>query len=54
MATNKESKIRTIGQAKAETNGKKTGLKDIAEVRMLLYVVPIACILALFVYFVTR
>ena len=60
MATNKANKkttIKTVQQMKDEkgvANGEKQGLMNIAEVRMVLYVVPVALILALFVYFVTR
>jgi hypothetical protein len=60
MATNKSSKkqqIKTSVQMKAEkgvAKDEKQGLMNIAEVRMLLYVVPIAIILALFVYIITR
>jgi|WetSurSiteA1Bulk_404760.scaffolds.fasta_scaffold34499_3 hypothetical protein len=64
MATNKSSKkteIKTMHQAKdakdkAISEGKsgQQDLTSIAEVRMLMYVVPVAIILALFVYFVTR
>ncbi|MBN2256259.1 MAG: hypothetical protein JW704_00255 [Anaerolineaceae bacterium] len=61
MATSKASKktqIKTMGQA--QDDKKKSGSKEkqdlmsIAEVRMVLYVVPIALILALFVYLTTR
>ena len=60
MATNKSKKkttIKTVQQMKDEkgvAKGEKQGLMNIAEVRMVLYVVPVALILALFVYFVTR
>ncbi len=60
MATNKTKKktaIKTVQQMKDEkgvAKGEKQGLMNIAEVRMVLYVVPVALILALFVYFVTR
>jgi hypothetical protein len=64
MATNKSSKktnIKTAQQFKEDKSiGKgvakdeKQGLMDIAEVRMVLYVVPVGLILALFVYFMTR
>ena len=60
MATNnskKKTSIKTVQQLKDEkgvAKGEKQGLMNIAEVRMVLYVVPVALILALFVYFVTR
>jgi hypothetical protein len=61
MATNKASKktqIKTAVQHKADNTAtgkqEKQDLMSIAEVRMVLYVVPIAIILALFVYFITR
>ena len=60
MATNKSVKkntIKTVQQMKDEkgvAKGEKQGLMNIAEVRMVLYVVPVALILALFVYFMTR
>jgi len=60
MATsksNKKTSIKTVQQIKDEkgvANAEKQGLMNIAEVRMVLYVVPVALILALFVYFVTR
>ena len=60
MATNKSNKkaeIKTVQQIKDDkgvAKGEKQGLMNIAEVRMLLYVVPVAAILALFVYLVTR
>jgi len=61
MATNKTEKKpvyhKTLAQtrlAKGEAKDMNTGLMDIAEVRMLAYVVPIAIVLALFVYFITR
>ena len=49
MATNKENKA-----VKSEAKGTRKGLMEIAEVRMVFYVVPIALILALFVYFQTH
>jgi hypothetical protein len=55
--TNKKSNIKTVQQIKDDkgvAKGEKQGLMNIAEVRMVLYVVPVAAILALFVYFVTR
>lgn len=36
------------------TKGEKKRLMNVAEVRMLFYVVPIATVLALFVYIITR
>ena len=61
MATNKSEKKHTYHQtlsesrlSKGEAKGKKQGLMSIAEVRMVFYVVPIAIILALFVYFTTH
>jgi hypothetical protein len=55
MAANKANKthIRTMNQ-KREANKEDKGLMSIAEVRMLLYIVPIATVLALLVYFFTR
>jgi hypothetical protein len=52
MATNKSSK--NTSSPKGVAKEEKKGLMSIAEVRMLFYVVPIACILALFVYIITR
>jgi len=55
--TNKKSTIKTVQQMKDDkgvANSEKQGLMNIAEVRMVLYVVPVALILALFVYFVAR
>jgi hypothetical protein len=64
MATSKSTKkneIKTMHQSKdaknkAMSEGKsgKQDLMSIAEVRMVLYVVPVGVILALFVYFMTR
>jgi hypothetical protein len=60
MAANKsikKNKIKTLGEtqdSKGVANEENKGLMNIAEVRMVLYVVPIALILALFVYFITR
>jgi hypothetical protein len=53
----KKTEIRTHVENKATKSvakGTDKGLMNIAEVRMLLYVVPIATILALFVYLITR
>jgi hypothetical protein len=47
--TNKDS-----SSPKGVTKGEKRSLMSIAEVRMLLYVVPISVVLALFVYIITR
>ncbi|GEM_PF-4171903 len=52
MAKNKSSK--NTSSPKGVAKGEDKGLMNIAEVRMLLYVVPVALILALFVYLVTR
>jgi hypothetical protein len=52
MATNKSNK--NASTTKGVAKGEEKGLMSIAEVRMLLYVVPIALILALFVYIITR
>jgi hypothetical protein len=60
MAANKsikKSSIKTLGETQASkgvANEENKGLMNIAEVRMVLYVVPIAIVLALFVYFITR
>ncbi|MGA9399024.1 MAG: hypothetical protein WBV22_12285 [Anaerolineaceae bacterium] len=60
MAPNKSDKkdeIRTMHENKAANsvaNGTGKGLMNIAEVRMVLYVVPIALILATIVYFLTH
>lgn len=51
MATNKADKNKG---KKGEAKGTRKGLMEIAEVRMVLYVVPVAIILALFVYFTSK
>jgi hypothetical protein len=53
MTTNKSSKD-TSSPKKGVAKEEDKGLMSIAEVRMLLYVVPIALVLALFVYIITR
>jgi hypothetical protein len=53
----KKTEIKTHVENKATKSVAKDtdkGLMSIAEVRMLMYVVPIALILALFVYIITR
>ena len=52
MTENKSSKNTSSPKGVAKEENK--GLMSIPEVKMLLYVVPIACILALFVYIITR
>jgi cell division protein FtsL len=58
MATNskKQQKL-TPGKTEVKNSvakGTKKGLMDIAEVRMVLYVVPIAIVLAVIVYILTH
>jgi hypothetical protein len=52
MSANKSSN--KTSSPKGVAKDEKKGLMSIAEVRMLLYVVPIALVLALFVYIITR
>jgi hypothetical protein len=39
---------------KGELVGKEKSWKDMAEVRMVMYVVPVAIIIAIFVYFINQ